>query len=42
METELDDKAIAIVGLSCRLPGALSPAQFWDNLCRGVESVTVR
>jgi phthiocerol/phenolphthiocerol synthesis type-I polyketide synthase E len=39
VETELDDKTIAIVGLSCRLPGALSPAQFWDNLCHGVESV---
>src|SRR2546422_165762 len=39
VETELDDKTIAIVGLTCRLPGALSPAQFWDNLCRGAIGV---
>lgn len=33
-------RAIAIVGMACRLPGADSPAEFWDNLCRGVESIT--
>ncbi len=32
--------AIAIIGMACRLPGATTPAEFWDNLCRGVESIT--
>lgn len=26
---------IAIVGMACRLPGANSPGEFWDNLCHG-------
>lgn len=30
---------IAIIGMACRLPGAGTPAEFWSNLCRGVESV---
>lgn len=29
---------IAIVGMSCRLPGANTPEQFWHNLREGVES----
>ena len=31
--------AIAIVGMSCRFPGANSPEQFWQNLRAGVDSV---
>src|SRR6266480_5199878 len=31
---------IAIIGLSCRLPGAATAEEFWTNLCRGVESIT--
>src|SRR5215510_1383219 len=31
---------IAIIGMACRFPGAAHPQAFWDNLCRGVESVT--
>jgi acyl transferase domain-containing protein/surfactin synthase thioesterase subunit len=31
---------IAIVGMACRFPGAAHPRTFWDNLVRGVESVT--
>lgn len=31
---------IAIVGIGCRFPGANGPAQFWDNLRQGVDSVT--
>ncbi len=31
---------IAIVGLSCRFPGAASADEYWRNLCDGVESVT--
>lgn len=33
------DGDIAIVGMSVRVPGAESLAQYWDNLRRGVESV---
>ena len=31
---------IAIIGLACRLPGAESTAEFWQNLVNGVDSVT--
>lgn len=32
---------IAIVGMGCRLPGqANSPAQFWQNLCDGLDAIT--
>jgi acyl transferase domain-containing protein/surfactin synthase thioesterase subunit/acyl carrier protein len=34
------DTDIAIVGIACRFPGASSATEFWDNLCRGVESIT--
>lgn len=37
LESEED---IAIIGLSCRFPGAESPAQFWDNLIQGRQSIT--
>jgi phthiocerol/phenolphthiocerol synthesis type-I polyketide synthase E len=30
---------IAIIGISCRLPGAANWRQYWDNLINGVESV---
>lgn len=30
---------IAIIGLSCRMPGAASADEFWKNLCQGVESI---
>ncbi|MEV4436356.1 beta-ketoacyl synthase N-terminal-like domain-containing protein, partial [Streptomyces sp. NPDC049585] len=31
---------IAVVGLSCRFPGAASPAAFWRLLCDGTSAVT--
>ncbi|WP_276750643.1 type I polyketide synthase [Chlorogloeopsis fritschii] len=31
---------IAIIGLSCRFPGAANPAQFWQNLQLGVDAIT--
>ncbi|MFP5392718.1 MAG: SDR family NAD(P)-dependent oxidoreductase [Gammaproteobacteria bacterium] len=31
---------IAIIGLGGRFPGAADIAQFWDNLCQGVDAVT--
>ncbi len=38
-EDELDD-SVAIVGMSCRFPGAGNLSEFWHNLCAGVESLT--
>jgi acyl transferase domain-containing protein len=31
---------VAIIGLSCRFPGAATTEEYWKNLCEGVESVT--
>ncbi|MES1245585.1 MAG: amino acid adenylation domain-containing protein, partial [Acidobacteriota bacterium] len=31
---------IAVIGLSGRFPGAGSADELWDNLCRGIESIT--
>ncbi|WP_441260607.1 type I polyketide synthase [Bradyrhizobium sp. 521_C7_N1_3] len=31
---------IAIIGMSCRFPGAASIEEYWQNLCDGVESIT--
>lgn len=36
----VDDTSIAIIGMSCRFPGAQSIEEFWMNLRQGVESVT--
>ena len=34
-----DDSDIAVIGLSCRFPGADNIEEFWRNLANGVESV---
>jgi len=34
------DDAVAIVGLSLRVPGAADPDTFWENLAGGVESIS--
>ncbi|MGV9943558.1 type I polyketide synthase, partial [Streptomyces sp. NPDC003401] len=31
---------IAVIGMSCRLPGADSPTAFWDLLTRGADAIT--
>lgn len=31
---------VAIIGMSCRFPGAKNIAQFWQNLREGIESIT--
>ncbi|OPX42332.1 phthiocerol/phenolphthiocerol synthesis polyketide synthase type I PpsE [Ruminiclostridium hungatei] len=36
-----NENDIAIIGMSCRFPGADSVADFWENLKNGVESITV-
>ncbi len=40
MSTNGSSKGIAIIGMACRLPGANNIATFWENLRRGVESIT--
>jgi myxalamid-type polyketide synthase MxaB len=32
-------EAIAVVGMSCRLPGGSNPAEFWEFLARGGDAV---
>ncbi|MCK5522104.1 MAG: amino acid adenylation domain-containing protein [Thiomargarita sp.] len=34
------NKDIAIIGMSCRVPGAENVDTFWQNLCDGIESIT--
>ncbi len=36
---ELEASDIAIIGMAAQLPGAADVTEFWDNLCRGVESI---
>ncbi len=37
--TVSDDSAIAVVGISCRFPGAPNPSAFWRLLCEGASTV---
>ncbi len=39
-ETTSSLDPIAIVGMSCRFPGAKTASEFWENLKNGVESVS--
>ncbi len=34
------NKDVAIIGMSCRFPGANNIEEFWHNLCNGVESIS--
>lgn len=36
----MDPKSVAIIGVGCRFPDALSPEAFWQLLCHGVDAVT--
>ncbi|MEU8180104.1 SDR family oxidoreductase [Micromonospora sp. NPDC049047] len=40
MSDVANDDHIAIVGMACRFPGANSPDEYWENLAKGVGSVT--
>lgn len=35
-----DNDAVAIIGISLRVPGANDPETFWENLANGVESLS--
>src|SRR4051794_7265483 len=35
-----DSPGIAVIGMAGRFPGAADLAEFWDNLRRGVESIS--
>ncbi|MDI5963300.1 type I polyketide synthase [Streptantibioticus silvisoli] len=39
-EQEYDPGDVAVIGMSCRAPGARTKEQFWDNLVHGRESVS--
>ncbi|AKT41226.1 type I polyketide synthase [Chondromyces crocatus] len=39
-EGELPASGIAVLGMSCRVPGADDPAALWRNLCAGHEAIT--
>lgn len=39
-EPEFDPGDVAVIGISCRYPGARDKAQFWDNLVHGRDSIT--
>ncbi|WP_406641699.1 SDR family NAD(P)-dependent oxidoreductase [Amycolatopsis sp. WGS_07] len=39
MSSAREDDPVAVVGMSCRLPGAANPAEFWKLLRDGTEAV---
>jgi acyl transferase domain-containing protein len=39
--TDTAASGIAIIGMACRFPGAANHRAYWDNLCDGIESITV-
>ena len=39
-DTNNSIEEIAIIGMSCRFPGAQNITQFWQNLVDGVESIS--
>lgn len=40
IENIVKDTDVAIIGMSCRFPGASNLVEFWNNLSNGVESIT--
>ncbi|CAM5502195.1 hypothetical protein STANM309S_04556 [Streptomyces tanashiensis] len=36
---QIDDRTVAVVGLSCRLPGGANPAEFWKLLRNGRDAI---
>ncbi|MDQ1355592.1 MAG: Amino acid adenylation protein [Acidobacteriota bacterium] len=39
-ERKQDGNEIAVIGMAVRFPGAVSIEEFWNNLIKGVESIT--
>jgi acyl transferase domain-containing protein/acyl-CoA synthetase (AMP-forming)/AMP-acid ligase II/acyl carrier protein len=39
-QIRVENADVAVIGMACRFPGANSIAQFWQNLCDGVESIS--
>ncbi|NEO58120.1 MAG: AMP-binding protein [Okeania sp. SIO3B5] len=39
-QRNIKQKAIAVIGMACRFPGANNLAEFWQNLALGKESIT--
>lgn len=35
------ERDIAVIGMSCRFPGANNIDEFWQNLCDGIESIAI-
>jgi len=40
VDNNLTGLEIAVIGMSCRFPGAENISEYWDNLKNGVESIT--
>jgi len=38
--TETRTEGVAVIGMACRFPGAVTPAEFWQNLQNGKESIS--
>ena len=38
-QSQLLETDIAIIGMAAQLPGAANVAEYWQNLCRGIESI---
>ena len=41
MKRDLSLEGIAIIGIAGRFPGARTVEQFWQNLCNGIESISL-
>lgn len=39
MDNQFTHHDVAIIGMSCRFPGASDPEEYWHNLLNGVESI---
>lgn len=39
LDPEIQDSDIAIIGMACRFPGARDIDTFWQNLCKGAETI---
>lgn len=35
----VEDSDVAVIGMAAQLPGSKGVAEYWDNLCRGVEAI---